>query len=282
MTGRCPLLSRYALRGVARLRASLRPALATLFAAFAFALPPAAGQGTSPSAKAPASGPRVVGITFKGPIKRGDVERLRQAIALADAEPLPARLVVFLDSGGGDGLAAMEMGRVLRHARAHVFVTGRCASACVFAYVGGVYRDAVSGSLGIHRGKVTATREEGRVVEVDQQKSPVARLFFADAEARMQVHLLEMGLPDALFEAMRAVPASTMRWLNADEAAELGLTGFDPGYLAERAPAVQLRYGVAANDFVRRTDGVLARCGELAAQQSAFIACYRRQLLTPQ
>jgi hypothetical protein len=225
------------------------------------------------------AGPRVVSITFQGQIKARDVDRLSEAITLAGAEPLPARLIVFFDSGGGDGLAAMKIGRMLRHAKAHVFVTRRCASACIFAFLGGVYRDAASGTLGIHRGRVTMALEEGKSVDLDP-KSPVAKQFLSDAEAQTQEHLLEMGAPQTLFDAMQAVPPQSMRWLTSEEAAQLGLTGFDADYLAERSRQLRARYGIAEDDYVKRSQEVLPHCASVAAQHSAFVACYRKQLLT--
>lgn len=227
----------------------------------------------------PVTGPRVVGIGFSGPIAAADVERLRNAVALAGEEPLPARLVVFFDSGGGDGLAAMQIGRLLRHARAHVFVTRRCASACVFAFAGGVYRSALPGTLGVHRARLTSTRE-GRTIDVDVAGSPAASQFFADAEAQIAVHLEEMGLARSLFDAMQAVPPQSMRWLSAQEAADFGLTGFDPDYLATRARELQARYGIPEAEVRLRMAPVLERCGEAIARHAEFIACYRRQLLS--
>jgi len=227
----------------------------------------------------PVARPHVVGIGFRGTIKPSDVDRLRQAIALAGEERIPARLIVFFDSGGGDGLAAMQIGRMLRHAKAHVFVTKRCASACIFAYVGGVYREALPGTLGIHRGRVTATVEQGRIVDVDPGASPVARMFLTDAEAQMQDHLYEMGMPSGLFDAMQAVSPKSMRWLSTDEATSLGLIGFDAAYLADRAKEMQARYGVSEEEYVRRSRGVLPHCADLAGEHASFIACYRKELL---
>ena len=227
------------------------------------------------------SRPHVVTIGFRGQIKALDVERLRQAIALAGAEPLPARLIVFFDSSGGDGLAAMRIGRMLRYAKAHVFVVKRCASACIFAYVGGVFRDARPGALGIHRGRITRAMQSGKSVDVDPRASPVAQRFLTDAEAQTQEHLQEMGMPPALFEAMQAVSSHDMRWLSAEEAADLGLTGFDPEYLAARSAEMQAKYGLSQEEYVRRSHTVLERCGDLSDQHSAFVKCYRTQLLSP-
>lgn len=262
----------------------LRRALMLLAACSAWALGGAAAlaQDVYAAGKPAATGPRVVSITFRGRIKATDVDRLQQAIALAGAEPLPARLIVFFDSGGGDGLAAMRIGRMLRHAKAHVFVTRRCASACIFAFLGGVYRDAAPNSLGMHRGRVTVALEQGRTVDLDPGKSPVARQFLTDAEAQSEEHLIEMGAPATLFEAMQAVPSNTMRWFTSEEAGQLGLTGFDPEYLAERGRELQARYGIPEDEYVRRAHGVLPHCAGVAAQHSAFVACYRRQLLSSQ
>lgn len=251
------------------------------FAALAIATAGARAQDAH-AAQTQATGPRVVSIGFKGSIRKSDVDRLQQAIALAGEEPLPARLIVFFDSGGGDGIAAMQIGRMLRHARAHVFVTGQCASACILAYIGGVYRDAVSGSLGIHRGRITVALPTGRVNDLDPSSSPVARQFLSDAEAQTQDHMSEMGMPPSLFEAMQAVSPQSMRWLNSEEAAQLGLTGFDAAYLAERSTLLSARYGIPAAEYARRAGTVLPHCAEVAARHPAFVACYRKQLLAPQ
>lgn len=253
-----------------------------VWAACALSSAGACAQDAVAATKPAAAGPRVVSIGFKGPIKKSDVDRVRQALALAGAEPLPARLIVFFDSGGGDGIAAMQIGRMLRHAKAHVFVTRRCASACILAYMGGVYRDAVSGSLGIHRGRITVALAQGRVVDLDPGTSPVARQFLTDAEAQTQEHLAEMGMPASLFDVMQAVPPQSMRWLSSEEAQQLGLTGFDAAYLAERAPELRTRYGIPEEDYERRTQAVLPGCLEAAVQHSAFVACYRKRLLAPQ
>jgi hypothetical protein len=240
-------------------------------ASLAIAQVPAA-PGTLPPA-------RVVSIGFKGLIKPQDVGRVEQAVALAGAEALPARLIVFFDSSGGDGFAAMRIGRLLRRAKAHVFVTGHCASACIFAYAGGVYRDAKPGSLGIHRGKLTATNVEGKTIDVDPRQNAQARDFLEYAQEQTREYFAQMGLPDRLYWAMQTVPPNQMRWLSTEEAKDLGLVGFDPDYLAERAEEVEARYGVARADYVQRTSEVLDQCAVDAPRYTAFVGCYKAELL---
>jgi hypothetical protein len=76
------------------------------------------------------------------------------------------RTVVFLNSDGGYVVASMELGQIFRRIGAATvvarlspssrgsarFMTAKCLSACVYAFMGGVKRVAPPGSvLGIHR-----------------------------------------------------------------------------------------------------------------------------------
>ena len=113
-----------------------------------------AARQTSPDAVAPNQG-KVMVIGINGLISKNALEKVRQSIGQVSGDPIPAGLIVLLDSAGGDGVAAMQIGRLLRKANAHVFVTGECASACIFVLASGVVRVAPSYSVGIHRGRVT-------------------------------------------------------------------------------------------------------------------------------
>jgi len=76
------------------------------------------------------------------------------------------RTVVFLNSDGGYVVASMELGQIFRRIGAATvvarlspsfrgssrFMTAKCLSACVYAFMGGVKRVSPPGSvLGIHR-----------------------------------------------------------------------------------------------------------------------------------
>lgn len=87
-------------------------------------------------------------------------------------DPIPAGLIVLLNSSGGDGEAAMKIGKLLRSKKAQVFVIGQCESACVFVMAGGVVRAANSGTVGIHAGRLTMTNKDGKILkEVDSSQS---------------------------------------------------------------------------------------------------------------
>jgi ClpP class serine protease len=72
-----------------------------------------------------------------------DIKKLQNAFdninkKSQDAPCLNRKLVVWLDSTGGEVLAAIELGRILRKNEVHVAVKKECSSACVFVFAGGV------------------------------------------------------------------------------------------------------------------------------------------------
>ena len=98
-------------------------------------------------------------IFLDGRIDEGAAERLRDELAQRGIES--AR--VFLNSPGGLLLEGMELGRLIRLRGFSTYVgrqrdngadalAGSCSSACVFAFIGGVYRFALPQSrIGVHR-----------------------------------------------------------------------------------------------------------------------------------
>ena len=74
---------------------------------------------------------QVVILNIQGNISTNLLAKVQQSVALMRGNPFPTGLIVFLNSLGGDGVAAMKIGRLLRQSKAHVFVSGKCGSACV-------------------------------------------------------------------------------------------------------------------------------------------------------
>lgn len=271
------------------------PVLSGVLCAFAAAVSPAcaqAPQAAIPEQAAPLhalphrpASRQMVGIEIRGTITHRTLEQLRQPLSRAadsprDDEPFPAGVLILLDSAGGDGIAAMEIGRLARAARAHVFVAGRCSSACVLLFAGGAVRGAAAGMLGIHRGRVTRfVRDVGRQdVRVDTDEK--ARQFLELADRRTDEYLAEMGMPPSLFAAFLAVPSDRVRWLDAADIAQYGLAGMEPAYAASRAVAGAVRYGIGEDEFIRRSRETAEACRGDAATLAAFSACYRRVLAT--
>ena len=220
-------------------------------------------------------------IEINGDIGPALVHTLREALADTEPERFPAGAVLLLDSRGGDGLAAMEIGRIARAARAHVFVRNRCASACTFILAGGVLRGSgAEHAVGIHRPRLTTFVKDVGVVDVDAASNPDAARMLEFANRRSAAYLREMGVPDALFKAMMAVPSHLTKFLSGAELADYGLVGFDAGYRAARAAQGASRYAISEETFVQRTMQVHEKCVADYAGPREFARCYARVLQT--
>jgi hypothetical protein len=242
---------------------------------------PVIAQDAAPTSTLPASLPKGVRLLeIKGAIGPPLVQKMREALREAEPERIPAGVIVLLDSGGGDGLAAMELGRMIRAAKAHVFVVGRCFSACVNLLAAGVVRGvAHDGAVGIHRGRLTAFVKGIGVVDINPGSNPKAAATLEAGNRLMQEYFKEMGMPDALFEAMMAVPSDQKRYLDQAELAALGLVGFDPAYRGARMQAAA-KLGIDVEEFESRTGAVLDKCLNGEPPSGTFVRCYRQLLAT--
>lgn len=235
-----------------------------------------AGPDMPPAAPAaPARGSIIIEIN--GTISARLVPQIREAFRAVDQQRFPSGALLVLNSGGGDGIAAMEIGRIARAAGAHAFVRGRCVSACVLVLAGSVVRGVAEGAqIGIHQGRIL--NERG--VEVDIASSPKAASMLQAAEGQMADFLREMGLPEDLYRSMRAVPSAAVRYLDRDEMRRLGLLGFDANYLAGRVARGTTVYRVAAPEFEQRTLQAGSVCPRPDAKPPEVLQCYSRVMRT--
>ncbi|MGI9143731.1 MAG: hypothetical protein ACR2IJ_11135 [Fluviibacter sp.] len=223
-------------------------------------------------------------MKIKGAISRKLLGTVQKNMGLVSGDPIPAGLIVLIDSKGGDGGAAMKIGRLLRQANAHVFVTGDCASACVFVLAGGVVRGASAYSVGVHSGRVTVSDDNAKVLrEVDLDKEPGARQAFANFKKEARAYFSEMGVQPELYETMEAHALRGVHRLNDQELRRMGLVGFDAHYLNTRSAfyeAQSVAYRMDKAELYDRTLRVASVCiGE--SDQNAFIACYKKTLMDP-
>jgi hypothetical protein len=146
--------------------------------------------------------------------------------------------VVRLNSGGGSLQAGLELGRLFR---THQFWTevgsdepdpsgeetfegvpftqrakGHCASACAYAFLGGVRRVLLTGDrLGVHRFYRSSALERPSVTlftgqDLDDEQRTVARLA---------LYMVNMGVDATLLTVADEAGPNEMRWLTLDEAA---------------------------------------------------------------
>lgn len=236
-------------------------------------------------AEPPPNKPRTISIAINGSINAELIERVREAISKTSGDPLPAGLIVHLNSPGGDGLAALEIGRLLRQAQAHIFVSEKCSSACVFIFMGGVVRQAKPNSLGIHQARITKTHKTTKKrEEVDTSKDSRARDLWVKGNREFSAYVREMGISEHFEKKMNDTPYETMHWLTLQEASELRLVGFEPSYLLEREKYVFSRFRINKDELIENTSKVLVNCADEVSKPNhgSFVRCYRLTLTKPQ
>lgn len=164
-------------------------------------------------------------ITLFGEITRDDVDLMSAAISEARAGS--SDVILALDSPGGDVLAAIEIGRLVRANAVWttvIFAEGSgCYSACVFVLMGGVVRLAAGTDIGIHRPRF----EEAYFAGLSEA---AARAQYEEFAAQAQAYLADMGADPKLFHLMMQVPSGRMHRLTEGEKTALSVDGWDPSY----------------------------------------------------
>lgn len=221
-------------------------------------------------------------VQIKGPISRKLLANLKKSIAPTESDPVPAGLIVFLDSKGGDGMAAMEIGTILRNAHAHIFVNGECSSACILVLAGGVVRGAPTFSIGIHQARITLSNDSGVIKkEVDPKDDLTAKSLLDKFNTAAVRYFAEMEIPPDLFIAMQSYQTKRVYRLSSPEITAYGLNGIESGYLRQRAQMYAQRSGrwpKEPDELSRRTMKVATECIRYDANPVDFTKCYRRVL----
>jgi len=134
--------------------------------------------------------------------------------------------VVFLNSRGGNVVASMMFGHILRELRVASVIgrfesrgeagpyAGECLSACVYAMMGAVRRVAPPGSeVALHRMSITENEGGGWGGSAHMTRS------FADPPmiAVLARYAKRMGVNPALVRAAESLPPDTMRVLTRNE-----------------------------------------------------------------
>ena len=220
-------------------------------------------------------------LQISGSISRALLANIKQQPISNALDPIPAGLIVMLDSKGGDGMAGMEIGRILRAAKAHVFVTGECSSACIFALSGGVVRGAPTFSVGIHQARITLSSSSGAIAKEVDSSNATAKALLEQYEITAPRYFADMGIPVDLFIAMQSFPAKRLHRLSSQEITLYGLNGIEDEYLMQRTQFYEEQPGRWPKDkdeFHRRTMKVSTECMPFDKNPVDFVKCYRRTL----
>lgn len=221
-------------------------------------------------------------LRLEGNISRGMLGVVNKTLPDKKTQTVLNVPIVLLDSPGGDGLAAMAIGEKLRQANAHVFVTGQCASACVFLLAAGVVRSADAYTVGLHRGRVTVSRADGSVKkELSAEQDSKTQAFLRDFETKALAYFARMGMSPELFKTMQRFERRTVYRLNNEELRRFNLVGVDGKYFASGTNTRDFLgdgQALSVEEFNRRVSRTSSRCGMHEAEDAAFWNCYRDNL----
>ena len=138
----------------------------------------------------------------------------------------------------------------------------RCASACVFMFLGGVERWGV-GKIGLHRPFSSSI----------SNSTKEARLSFEKTNQLIKEYLSEMNVPPRLLDVMNAVPPGKIKWLDIETdwalLKELYIVGTDPVFQEESDSAAAKFLGISKKEFYRRQMKADAICGEQGSGSKA-------------
>ena len=146
----------------------------------------------------------------------GEFERADDLAAFTRLERAREVDFVTFDSPGGNVAKAIELGYLIRQAGLSTLqVRGLdCASACAFAFFGGVRRAAMPGAIGMHKVSIPdGISDPGDVVSDIQ-----------DMTAIIMGYMREMGIDPALLELALGYDADDMRYLSSEEMARYRVT----------------------------------------------------------
>jgi len=149
--------------------------------------------------------PRLPIVVVSGELLQGD-----HKLFVARTVSLDNALVVF-ESGGGNLIAGLEIGKAIRLKEFHTYVPDKtmCASACALAWIGGTERYlARTSAVGFH----AAYRTEGGAVTES-----------GTGNAMVGAYLNSLGLPSRAIAYMTIAAPDSMQWLTAADAEKLGI-----------------------------------------------------------
>lgn len=204
-------------------------------------------------------------LRLKGDITKSDVTRVKELLSLS--ERTYDGVSIELDSPGGDVVAALDLGRLLRSHAAWTHVRDDdgsvCYSACVLVLAGGVFRIASAGKVGIHRPKFDERYFAGLSFDEAQQQ-------YDNMAQGVSQYLVEMGVSEGLFRLMMQVSSSDVSLLSQPDLDRTALNGDDPAYDEWlRAKRVE-KYGAEGNrqweEYQKKSSDYFHGC--LAAGQS--------------
>lgn len=121
----------------------------------------------------------------------------------------PNQIVVRLASPGGSLVGSLQLGQALREFNSTVIVGkgARCASACVYAFLGGAVRSVSGGQIGVHRFRP----------EAEEAGNDFPTVLVQRATEVLITYVTQMGADPELIKLAMSISPPSVHFLNAEE-----------------------------------------------------------------
>jgi hypothetical protein len=158
-------------------------------------------------------------IRIEGEIKSSDLDDFKSAIKQLEVSKKKLHMnSVVLNSYGGNGTVAREIGEIIRAKKLNTYLAqdSRCESACVSILISGVQRYAF-GRVGVHRTTYSRDIKDDSRVEKDINESLKVTSDY----------IKRMGVSMMLDDAINTTVSWKMRQLTETEKNQWNIFGFD-------------------------------------------------------
>lgn len=166
-------------------------------------------------------------IEIYGEITKDDIDEVMTLVEkMRVSDPMRHTVPVFLNSPGGDLVAAMEIGNILRRSHAWTIVSNyrECSSACIFILASGVQRNAFNGAkLGLHRPRFDQAL-------FARLSAPEATDLYNRLLEECRSYLRGMGIADQLLDDMLKTESRRVTYKDRNYAERVSLVGEDPAF----------------------------------------------------
>src|SRR5262249_37668079 len=149
---------------------------------------------------------RSLHVLFSGAITEGDLKAFQELSPELERNDFS----VFLDSKGGDVVAAMQIGRLIRKYDGYTWIgwdsvtqkfDPKCYSSCALIFIAGVLRViSDEGTLGLHRPYLASAPQDRQVLE---KRVPIML-------EQVRRYVAEMGVTDNFYQQMVNTEPSSM------------------------------------------------------------------------
>lgn len=157
---------------------------------------------------------------------------------------------IAFNTKGGNAHAARAIGKIIRQRRLNTYLAPQdeCGSACIFALIGGVVRNAY-GTVSVHRSS------HSDAIPIEKIKK-----FTAWGDAAIYEHIYQMGISHNLTDAILTTPHWANRLLTETELRRWGVNATDRMYeeLSSRELAAETKTSI--DDVQSRLQSMINHC----------------------